>query len=453
MISDILPNPFNKDSTLVGLQKKGLLLKQAAIIPSFIRNIVFLLITAYFLIVSLSFEVLPVLLVIGYEILLSFTYVLFSLRVYKSINALQTPENNSGLYSWSLTLKVAYYEAIKNAIKLIGSIGMILLIRLVFHGLDKTPINIPKFTIPALANTDNKINALNIIYLWVLLHLIGFFTTYLKYQLMKKIKMTDSFAENEKLYLLWKTKLEFITSIPLFSIFIFGIILLGVPVIVISPFIFIYLLIFYAMLRQLRGFQSFSYNQNSQPIGEPEVVSWMKPILEHSKEDRNSNADRNVIQNEEIKTIIYGVLRVAADLKSFFRVTGGGSYGVGSTIDRENSMVITNHRFLLTEIPVTGGNTIVGDLSYTQQNIFFNRKEIREKGEIYFRSVQLSQLINDSVRNYLFTDIKKVTVDNCNVTLEFLNGDKYKCTYFDKEYRAALRETLTQCLAEKTIFK
>jgi len=379
--------------------------------------------------------------------------VAISIWAYNSLKRIPNPGNNSGQYSWTLVLKDVYYEMIRALIGLASTTGLFLFILLTFADIDKVFINLPKFTIPALENINSKIQILTLFYLWIAYETIRFIVIFIKYKLLNKIQITDSFAENQKLYLIWKKKMDLITLIPLYSSIILILIFIGIPPFILSPFVIILIVIFFIEKKWIRSLNTFSYDENSKPLNTPRVPDYLRSAVEHNSIDRNSSENVTIYDNEGIRAVVYGTMRVAPDLKSVFSIRGWGGYGVGSYIDRENSLIVTNNRFLLIEIPVTGGHTIVGDLNYTQENLFYNRKEIREKGEIYIQSKTLDQLVKEAVRNYLFTNIKAVRLNTYSLTIEFLNGDKYKCSFLDKEYKSLLQETLSNLLVNRLTVK
>ena len=155
-------------------------------------------------------------------------------------------------------------------------------------------------------------------------------------------------------------------------------------------------------------------------------------------------------QNEQIVFSIFGILKTAASFKDIFKPFGSATLGAGKTYFPENTLFVTNYRLLLVQVPVSGGNKIVGEVDYVQNNFFYNRSEIRQKGEQMLKTMGLTQILSYAMNDFLYSDIKLVTLKgNAQIIIEKNNGEKYSCTFLDKEYAEPLKKALSFYLKEK----
>jgi len=174
----------------------------------------------------------------------------------------------------------------------------------------------------------------------------------------------------------------------------------------------------------------------------------------------NKRIDNSVVQhkvkyypNEQIVGYVFGIIKIATGFKDMFKPRGLSFLGSGKIYFPENSVLITNYRLLMIWVPVSGNNKIVGEIDYGSQNFFFNRKEIREKGEQILKTNSLSKIIDLATNDVLFNDIKTITLNKTKIIIEKLNGDKLGYLFMDREYIEPLRKILSFYLKDKFIVK
>lgn len=169
-----------------------------------------------------------------------------------------------------------------------------------------------------------------------------------------------------------------------------------------------------------------------------------KTVIEH---------DIQKIPEEQVAGTIFGIMKVAADFKGAFKIFGYSFLGSGKSYFPENTLVFTNYRFLMLQVPVTGGNKIVGDRDYVTENFFYNRGEIREKGEDLLKTRPLPQLLEFATNDILYKDIKSVTLKQTKIIIEKNTGKKIAYLFMDREYIDTVRNCLQFYLKDKFIQK
>jgi len=125
--------------------------------------------------------------------------------------------------------------------------------------------------------------------------------------------------------------------------------------------------------------------------------------------------------------------------------------GSGKTYYPENTLLITNYRILLIQVPITGGNKIVGETDYVPQNFFFNRGELRQKGEELLKTNSLPQILKLATNDVLYNDIKTLTLKQTQIIIEKVSGEKLSYVFMDREYIDSLKQLFQLYLKERFI--
>jgi hypothetical protein len=158
--------------------------------------------------------------------------------------------------------------------------------------------------------------------------------------------------------------------------------------------------------------------------------------------------------DEQIAGWVIGIIKVAASFRDIFKPAGTLVLGSGKRYFPENTLLVTNYRLLFIQIPVSGGNKIVGDTDYVEQNFFFNRAEIRQKGEEILKTYSLSQILRLATNDILYRDIKTLTLkQNHQIIVEELAGQRISYSFWDKEYFDSLKRLFRFYLKERFVQK
>jgi len=155
----------------------------------------------------------------------------------------------------------------------------------------------------------------------------------------------------------------------------------------------------------------------------------------------NKKVERTVtvIPNEKILAVYYGII-----------LSGGKGvwFGTGKNLNCENTLVLTNKRIILFQVPMPGGDNIVDGVDYTLQNVFFNRDEIIKKGKVLF-SKPLNTIMNHAVHDVLYDDITRVRVKG--LTLRIEADRRYKITLLDTTIMPDLERVLKSVLDDRVV--
>ena len=178
------------------------------------------------------------------------------------------------------------------------------------------------------------------------------------------------------------------------------------------------------------------------------------------KNGENNKIDESVVQHkienyqdEKIIGSVFGIMKTATGFKDMLKPMGASFLGSGKTYFPENSLLITNYRLLMMQIPISGGNKIVGKTNYVSQNFFFNRGEIKQKGEQILKTNSLSQILKLATNDVLFRDIKTVTLKQTKIIIEKVTKEKFGYVCMDREYIEPLKKLLRVYLRDRFIEK
>jgi hypothetical protein len=149
-------------------------------------------------------------------------------------------------------------------------------------------------------------------------------------------------------------------------------------------------------------------------------------------------------------------------LLSLYGIWNADSYGVeilgkGERKMPENTMVITNKRFIFLKIPVFGAGVLMDGVDYSTENNLWNRAEIKAKAEEMLAKESLNKIIASDKDNYeivisdikLIKLVKKGWINVPRLEIHLNNGKMHKYLWVDKEYPKLLEENLPNILNER----
>ena len=222
-IQKISPNPFDKDSKLSDLAKKGELIKEGLsfIVP--IKNIIFLTILGIVLIAYFKISTAIVAILIGTNILVTLIAGYIKIKEVKAIYSIETQDNVKSYRKLLITNE--YWELIKSIFGVIVNGISIALIFVFFYS------EISNFVVQNIpANLPIKIEGLKyIIFVFVVFRIFEFVMKLIRYNWIKNLKESDDFAQVNQEYVLIEKKLELIKFIPEMSVILLVIFLIGIP--------------------------------------------------------------------------------------------------------------------------------------------------------------------------------------------------------------------------------
>ena len=427
-ILSMLPNPYNKNSKLSDLAKGAEVVEEGLSFPVIVKNVVFLIVIGFLLKEFLHIPLNIIGIFIGIEISIT---ILGGYIKFKKLKAIENIEERSEGYKYKSTLIISQrYDLIKTVLGLVGNITSAIIVFSFFSN------ELNNFI------TDNKIvgkftnGNLLLICLSVCLiaRIAEIIIKIIQYKLINNIEENNDFAEIERSRLLIQKKLELVNFVPMFFIIAFILYIMGIPLYILSIFIVIIFVMILLSIIEIKKISNVNFNNDENH----------ESVVENKIE---------VYEDEVVEDSLFGISVVATGFKDMFKSSGSATFGVGKNYNSENTLLITNHRLLFIEVPITGGNNIVGNTDYVEQNFFFNRGEIREKGEALLRDNSIEQILGYTKKSASYEDIKVLTLKYTEIIIEKNSGEKMGYMFLDKEYIDVIKKCLEKHLVSKFIIK
>lgn len=422
ILKNTIPNPFSEQSTLSGLAKKGELLGEGLSFTTIIKNVVFLLILAFVLVGYFKISASIVAILIGTEILITLIAGYIKIRKIKSIYAIGTLDNAKSYRNILITGE--YYELIKAIFGVGANIISVVLVFLLFSH------EITNFVIQNIPLQAGLLKYFILIF--VVFRLFDFIVRLLRYSWIKNLKENNDLAQVNQEYQLIGKKLELIKFIPGMSVILLIIFLIGIPFYIPLIFVGFMLLMVVLSIIELQRIKNITFD--NKQIDES--------VVQHAIAE---------YQDEQIAGSVFGIMKTAAGFKDVFKPFGMSVLGSGKTYYPENTLLVTNYRILLIQVPITGGNKIVGETDYVPQNFFFNRGELRQQGEELLKTNSLSQILKLATNDVLYNDIKTLTLKQTQIIIKKMTGEKLSYVFMDREYIDSLKQLFSLYLKERFI--
>ena len=387
-----------------------------------IKNVIFLLVLAFVLAVFFKISVPIIAILIGMEILITAIAGYIKVKKITAVYSIGTQDNAQSYRTILITSE--YYELIKAVFGLATSIVSVSLIFALFSR------EISTFVIQNIPIQSGLLKYFILVF--VIFRLFDFIVRFVRYGWIKNLKISDDLAQVNQEYQLIGKRLELIKFIPGVSVILLIIYLIGIPFLI--PLIFggFMLLMVILSIIELKRIKNISFEDKKIDTS---IVQ--HPISEY--------------QDEQISSSVFGIMKTAAGLKDVFKPFGMSVLGSGKTYYPENTLLITNYRILLIQVPITGGNKIVGETDYVPQNFFFNRGELRQKGEELLKTNSLPQILKLATNDVLYNDIKTLTLKQTQIIIEKVSGEKLSYVFMDREYIDSLKQLFQLYLKERFI--
>ncbi len=422
ILKNTIPNPFSEQSTLSGLAKKGELLGEGLSFTTIIKNVVFLLILAFVLVGYFKISASIVSILVGTEILITLIAGYIKIRKIKSIYAIGTL-NNAKSYR-NILITGEYYELIKAIFGVGANIISVVLVFLLFSR------EITNFIIQNIPLQTGLLKYFILIF--VVFRLFDFVVRLVRYNWIKNLKENDDLAQVNQEYQLISKKLELIKFIPGMSVILLIIFLIGIPFyipLIFGGFMLLMVVLSFVELQRIKNI-TFDNKQIDASVVQHAIAEY---------------------QDEQIAGSVFGIMKTATGFKDVFKPFGMSVLGSGKVYYPENTLLVTNYRILLIQVPITGGNKIVGETDYVPQNFFFNRGELRQQGEELLKTNSLSQILKLATNDVMYNDIKLLTLKQTQIVIEKTTGEKLSYVFMDREYIDSLKQLFQLHLKEKFI--
>jgi hypothetical protein len=425
---NLIPNPFDKNSTISGKEKKLELINEKIGALFYIRNIIVLTILGIILSIFTKFPLIIIVSFIGVKIITDVVIILIQKKEIEAIDSIDTNDNAKSLRE--ILIIDQYWELIKLIVGFVGNSFFVSLIFVFFYNV------IINFLIQKIPE-DFPIKASSLVYFILILIIYRVFQIIvesIKYNSLKNLKKTDDFAELNKEISLVQGKFDLLKNIPGAVIILFPFYFMGIPLWVPSIFAGIILVIIVLSIIELKRINSVNFSENNG-----------NDVLARNKIE--------CYQGEQIANYLFGIIKIDTGFSDAFRVQGFEFLGKGKNLAPENSLVITNFRLLLIQVPVSGGDNIVGGMDYTSENFFYNRGRLVQDGEELLRTKNISQIFELGIRDISYEDVKAVTLQNMplKIIIEKMSEEKIGYGFMDKERYESIRESLQFYLKDKFV--
>ncbi len=392
----LVPNPFDKESTLTSLAQKAEIIKELVGLRFFFRNLVFLILTSVIFIAYFKISTPLIGIIFGVEILIQFVFFFIKSSKIKTLYKLDSSNFKQ------FVVKKEYYNLIHSVVGFFSDlfIAVILLTSLTDLLNSQQFFNIPIQTI---------------VFMFVVFRFFELIINWIRYKSFLKIEEKETFAEINQQVVVIEQKLGITKFVPQMSVLLFIFWYISIPPYIIAIFGGILILMIIISIFTIRRISHVQLSQEA--ISQP-----TEQILEAN-------------QNERVLGAVYGIMNLQTSGSSFL--------GVGKMKKTENTLLITKDRLLFVQIPATGGSNIVGDISYSETNFFWNRNEIRKKGEKLVNS-GLQQLLNSVPLSYEipYIKIQEMVLDKMKVKITTTEGKKYSYVFMDREYIDLIKNLL-----------
>ncbi|WP_340201722.1 hypothetical protein [Ascidiimonas sp. W6] len=441
-ISKLIPNPYDKNSTLSDLEKKKILIKQGLSLKVPIKHIFLLIILGFYLIHYLKTPSIIVTVLIGTEIFINLIAIYIKIKALKSIKTINIQDDGKGYRNLLITNE--YWEFIKS---FFGVIANSISITIIFVFFSSEISNFAAQNPSLLFITKGAFKF--IFFVFVIYRVFEFMTKLIRYYWISNLKESNNFAQINQEYILIEKKLKLIKFIPSVSIILWLVFLSGFPFwfsFIVGGFMLLMVLLSIIELKRIKSIQFHNKVIDSSNAIQGKTENYqIDPYNVHRKIEN--------YQDEEIAGAVFGIIETATGFKDLFKARGVSILGKGKVKFSENSLLLTNYRLLLVQIPVPGGNKMIGETDYVSENFFFNRGEIRQLGEEMLKTNSITQFLKLTTNYLLYEEVKTVTLHQTKIIIEKLSGDKLGYFFMDKEYIEPLKELLQLYLKEKFINK
>lgn len=250
--------------------------------------------------------------------------------------------------------------------------------------------------------------------IFFLLRVLELITAALRLKLVKNIDLNHDWANIDYAMEIIKKISDLVKFVPGFGLFIFIVLYLGIPNIVVLPFVGIYFLMIIIGYASIKKMQKVDFNALAEKTG----------------------IATGAISNGE--TIIGSFPN--------FQNGRGGSYSIqeiGKARYPENSLLITNKRLLFIQVPMPGGDNIIGDMKYQMQNYIFNQEEMKRNLKELMTNNDLNSIYrNFGVKSIKFSEISNINIKPGALKIQTKSGEKHHYMFLDRDYVRQIKSLL-----------
>jgi len=422
-LKDILSNPFSQESSLEHFDKQIAVLGEILSIKGLPKKVISLLVLATLAVLYFKIPTPIVVIIFGVEILFLLISGYFKLEKAKSILKIDTQEGPKAYLTRLITS--AKYNA---KISTFGTLSSIVSVSLVLTFFSE---EISNFVLEIFSYPTNILKLL--LFIFIGFKLFKLLLELLKYQWVKNIQNNDDYAMINQDYQIIQKKLDLINLAVTMSGILLVLYLINIPFYIPLIFTGFFFILIVSSIIELRRIKE---------------INLVNPLKENNSK---KSSPVKINKDEEIILPIFGIMKTSVDLKSALEPFGISFLGKGKVFSPENSLLITNKRLLFIQVPMTGGDNIVGETNYVMNNFFYNKKELLTNGEELLRTQSLPQILQLVKKEIPYEEIKTVILKENKLIIEKTSGEKFGYFFMEKEYLNVIKETLIQFLGDKLI--
>ena len=422
-IKDIFSNPFSQESSLEHFDKQIAVLGEILSIKGLSKKVISLLILAILGVLYLKIPTPIIVIIFGVEILFLLISGYFKLEKAKSILKIDTQEGPKA-YLTRLITSTKYNAKIST----FGTLASIVSVSLVLTFFSE---EISNFVLEIFPYPANILKLL--LFIFIGFKLFKLLLELLKYQWVKNIQNKDDYAMINQDYQIIQKKLDLINLAVTMSSILLVLYLINIPFYIPLIFTGFFVILIVSSIIELRRIKE---------------INLVNPLKENNSK---KSSPVKINKDEEIILPIFGIMKTSVDLKSALEPFGISFLGKGKVLSPENSLLITNKRLLFIQVPMTGGDNIVGETNYVTNNFFYNKKELLTNGEELLRTQSLPQILQLVKKEIPYEEIKTVILKENKLIIEKTSGEKFGYFFMEKEYLNIIKETLIQFLGDKLI--
>jgi hypothetical protein len=410
-VKDSSPIPFLQQSTLPGLARGAELARQSLRLTTIIKRQVMLLIAGLVLVLVVELPISIVAILVGSGLIVNTATALLTVSSVRSIHAIGTQDDAESYRRLLITSE--RYELLRVAIS--GAANVLTVAFLLLRFSRELSSLVPD-------NVAFPPRSLGYFLLaFVVFNSFDFVVRLMRYDWIRDLRKSEDLAELDRQYQLISKKLELMRFIPGAGVATLILFLIDIPYSIALGFAGFLLVLGVLSAIELQRIKSVTFGGGAQDTSEvqPAVVEYPE---------------------EQIAGSVFGIMREATRVSIL---------GVGKPRFAENSLLITNRRLLLIEVPVTGGNTIVGGVDYGLLNFSLNRAAIRRKGEELLRTLPVARILGFATADILYRDIATLALKQTRIKIRKIDGEELGFVFVDTEYIEPLKKLFRTYLKDR----
>ncbi|MCX6802734.1 MAG: hypothetical protein NT067_06510 [Candidatus Diapherotrites archaeon] len=413
-LGNFIPNPANSGGNFATLAVKAEAIKEGINFVFLVRNAFGAIVLGFLLFYFLAIPLELICLFVAFRILVA-TIVWF-VR-YKKLRALFSIDSAAEKSFAKILITKEFFGLVESALQFAAAIGSIALAYYLFADIVAARLNIWSAFGPLAKNLSWSLLFAG--YLAIIV--VDLACKAIRYKLVKGIR-TDNVAVTMQDYAIVSEAVSMLKAAPGLIIVILVLFCLDLPLFIPVLFIIGPAIVFAIGIARIRRMQRAN-------LAEPEA-------------NKEMPADKiEALPGESVRAAFYGIMSLER--------RGSAVLGVGKMTNPENSLAITDSRLLFFEVPMPGGNQIVAEAPYSTLNFFWNRGEMKQKGEELLKYNGLEGVLGHTLFTVPFEEIESASLAN-PMQLEIqTKNKKFRYIFMDREYTEPMKQTLKAALKEK----